>query len=86
MDEQELISKKQTIRARVLNTLYSLTNGSQSKAENYSKLADETGFSSEDVKDAFQYLSKAGFVEGMHGGNYRLTHKGILEVEKSIQN
>jgi hypothetical protein len=79
------IEEKRRARAAFVNRLYDLGDGSERFFENYMTIASSVGrVDREGALDVAQYLVGEGLAEWMTtDGGIRLTHAGIVEVERS---
>jgi hypothetical protein len=84
--DRERLKRRNENRYRFLRGMYDATGGSSAAFVNMWELGGELGLSREDTNDAESYLQDEGLVKAMTlGGGISITHRGIQEVESSIQ-
>jgi hypothetical protein len=73
-------------RLRFMYRLYDATGGSELADVNGHELGYELGLSSEETDRVIEYLRGEQLLAYPGLGGIRITHRGVLEVEKSISN
>jgi hypothetical protein len=73
-------------RLRFMYRLYDATGGSELADINGHELGYELGLSSEETDRVIEYLRGEQLLAYPGLGGIRITHRGVLEVEKSISN
>jgi hypothetical protein len=78
------IVAKQTKRYRTLLEMYEITDGNAGKDVHPSTLRERLGLSEDELHRVFDYLDAEGLIK--RGASLQISHKGIIEIEDSIQN
>lgn len=88
MDESlDLVLKRQEERYQVLLALWKAAGGRELERVNFMEVAKNSGFGTETSKEILIYLTREGFFENRDfGGGVTLSHKAIVEIERSLTN
>jgi len=88
MDETiDMVVIKQKQRYQVLLALWKATGGKELERVNFMEIAKNVGFGQETCKEILVYLTREGFFELRDfGGGVTLSHKAIVEIERSLTN
>ncbi|MBU1698717.1 MAG: hypothetical protein KJ970_21210 [Candidatus Eisenbacteria bacterium] len=79
------LNEKRTNRLKLIHRLYDLCEGTRSKAVSMWGIGEEFGWPRSETQSIVEYLEGEGLLEYSDlGGNISLTHRGIVEVEKSL--
>lgn len=80
-----MIESKEKIRRAILYKIYERAKGRRRFEVPFAEVADECGLAEEEADEVCYYLEDEGLIELMaFGPMVALTHRGIVEVEKSI--
>lgn len=85
-ENQNIILKKQENRYKILLELWRAAEGREYTMVNFFDVASNVGFDKEQATEIYYYLSGEGFFElDAAGGAVTLSHRAIVEIEKSIK-
>jgi hypothetical protein len=81
----DALTKKKADRFRFLNRLYERTGGDRMNFDTRSEIAEDLGMSSQEALSAANYLEGERLIQVVSlDGALRLTHAGIVEVERAL--
>src|SRR5437879_3192338 len=80
------VEDKRALRFRLMQAIYELTDGDQSKSVHLSEIAPLLGVSFEVADGIAQYLVEERLLEwSSFGHNIEITHAGVNEVEEALE-
>lgn len=86
-EDKDIVLRKQERRYKLLLEIWKTSDGKHHNSVNFFEIAKKAGFGKEMADEIYYYFRAEGFFSNMNfGGGVSLSHRAIVEIEKSLIN